>query len=155
MILIKSSIDEVHSSKVNNTEDQPIVIPSFIIDITPILNQSSDGGGGNSLMSIQDPNTCNYHNGVRKFYPQVFKSLQDQCLKLQELIDIDMCSHMDNLQLVSEILGKCGMFWCHLKADIEDFHLHMVASTYGKSASGSGGAEFWPVVLMVVQVILR
>ena len=40
--------------------------------------------------------------------------------------------------LASELLGKCGVFWSQLLAEIEAFQLHLVTKTYGEGAGAAG-----------------
>ena len=41
----------------------------------------------------------------------------------------------------SGLLGKCGVFWLHMAAEVEDFNLHLVTTTYGDTALYIGIAE--------------
>ena len=53
------------------------------------------------------------------------------------------------------LLGKCAIFWSQLAAEMEDFHLHILTTKYGDSASGSDSTKCWIVVLTMVRVIRR
>ena len=57
--------------------------------------------------------------------------------------------------MVSELLGKCGMFWYQLVAEIEAFQIHLVTTTYGKWLGVAGKAECLTIVLKMVWVIWR
>ena len=48
---------------------------------------------------------------------------------------------METRLLASEFLGKCGVLWYEIVADIEAFQLHLVTTTYGEGAGASGKAE--------------
>ena len=37
---------------------------------------------------------------------------------------------MEASLLDSEILGRCGLFWSQLSVEIEEFHLHLVTTTW-------------------------
>ena len=62
---------------------------------------------------------------------------------------------METRLLASEFLGKCGVLWYEIVADIEAFQLHLVTTTYGEGAGASEKAECWTVVIKIVQVIWR
>ena len=55
--------------------------------------------------------------------------------------------------LDSELLGKCGILWSNVELEIEAFHLHLVATTYGDAASGSSRTELWLAKITMVRVI--
>ena len=55
--------------------------------------------------------------------------------------------------LASEILGRCGMFWYQLTAEIEYLQINLVTTKYGCVAMAAGKVECWTVVLTMVQVI--
>ena len=57
--------------------------------------------------------------------------------------------------LASDMLGKCGVLWYQLAAEIEAFQLHLVPTTYGEGAASADKAECWTVVLTMVFVIWR
>ena len=50
--------------------------------------------------------------------------------------------HMEAKLLASELLSKCGFFWDKMAAEVEDFHLHLVTTTYGEELYSAGRAEF-------------
>lgn len=97
----------------------------------------------------------NTHDRVRGVSPKDSKYLEDQSLKLQTGIDIELGTHTEELILDSEILGKCGVLLFQLVTEIEAFHLHFVTTTYGDAISGSRKYEFYLVVLNMVRVIWR
>ena len=41
-----------------------------------------------------------------------------------------MGRHMEARSMVSEFLGKCGLFWFQLAAEIESFQIHLGTTTY-------------------------
>ena len=45
---------------------------------------------------------------------------------------------MEARLLVSDFLGKFGVFWYQLAADIEVFQLHLVTTSYGEGAGVAG-----------------
>ena len=47
---------------------------------------------------------------------------------------------MEARLLTSELLGKYGMFWSQLAAEIEDFQMYIVTTTYGCGAMAEGNA---------------
>ena len=47
---------------------------------------------------------------------------------------------MEARLLVSELLGKCGVFWSQLAAEIEAFQINLVTTTYGEGAWAAGKA---------------
>ena len=62
---------------------------------------------------------------------------------------------MEARLLVSDFLGKFGVFWYQLAADIEVFQLHLVTATYEEGAGAAEKLEFWTVVLTMIQVIRK
>ena len=62
---------------------------------------------------------------------------------------------MEARLLASEFLGKCGVFWYPLAAQIEALRLHVVTKTYREGAGAAGKAECWTLVLTMVRVIWR
>ena len=63
--------------------------------------------------------------------------------------------HTEARLLASELFSKCGFFWDQMEADVEAFHLHLVATTYEEAVSSAGEAECWTVVLTVTRIIWR
>ena len=55
--------------------------------------------------------------------------------------------------MASELVGKCGVFWSQLAAEIEAFQMHLVTTTYGDGAIAEIKAGCWKVVTTVVPVI--
>ena len=47
------------------------------------------------------------------------------------------------------------MFWSQLAAQIETFQLHLVTVTYGEGEAAAWKAEFWTVVITMLQVICK
>ena len=62
---------------------------------------------------------------------------------------------MEARLLASELLGKFGVFWYQLDAEIEAFQLHSVTMTYGAGAVATGKSECRTVVLTMIRVIWR
>ena len=146
--------DEFHASKVWKTKDQLIVITAFKTGVPPILGVLGEGKSLTTpLTYILTPKLWNAHDGARGLYPIASKSLQDQILKLNARINRDQGRHMEARLLASELLGKCGVFWSQLDAEIDAFQLHLVMITYGEVSGTSGKAECWIVVITMVQVI--
>ena len=138
------------------TKDKSIVISASKTNVPPIL-----GGLGEkkeSTTTITDnrtPELWNAYDGVREVYHRDYQSLQDQILKLITGINIDLGSHMEVQKLVSELLGKLGVLWSKLAAEIEVFQLNLVTTTYGAGVGATRKAECWTVVIAVVWVICR
>ena len=57
--------------------------------------------------------------------------------------------------LSSKLLGKCGVFWSQLDAEIEAFQMHLVTTTYRDIEMAAGKAECWLIVFTMVRVIWR
>ena len=57
--------------------------------------------------------------------------------------------------MASELLGKRGVFWSQLAAEIEAFQLNFVTTTYEKGGVAVGKAECWTLVLTMVLVIWK
>ena len=68
---------------------------------------------------------------MRVLYPRAFKSSYDQRIKLQEEINREFQAQTEARFLAIGFLGKRGVFWLQLAAEIEAFHMHMVTTTYG------------------------
>ena len=49
-----------------------------------------------------------------------------------------MGRHIEARLLASELLGKCGVFWSQLAAEIEAFQLHLVMTTSGEGSGKAG-----------------
>ena len=61
---------------------------------------------------------------------------------------------MEARLLASEFLGKC-VLWSQLVAEIKEFQLHLVTTTYGEGAGSEGKVECWTLVLTIVRVVWR
>ena len=72
---------------------------------------------------------------------------------MQDSIGRELGRKMEARILASEIMGKCGLLWSQLVAEIEEFHLHIVTTIYGDAVSGSRKYECWMMVLTVLRVI--
>ena len=71
------------------------------------------------------------HNGVRGVYPMASKYIHDQIIKLQAGINQEFQKHTETRLLANKILGKCGVFWGKMAAEVEAFYLNLVTITYG------------------------
>ena len=60
---------------------------------------------------------------------------------------------MKSKLLARNVLGKCGVLWLHLAAEIEELQVHMVTTTYREGEIVAGRADFYTVVLTMVRVI--
>ena len=92
---------------------------------------------------------------VRGVYLRASKYIQDQRLKLNVGINREMGRHMEARIMTSEMLEKCGVLWSQLAAEIEEFQLHLVMTTYGEGVGASGKSECCTVVITMVRVIWR
>ena len=70
-------------------------------------------------------------------------SCKDHILNINAVINRDLGHHMKAQLLASKLLGKCGVFWSQLAAEIESFKLHLVTITYGEGSGVAGKAECW------------
>ena len=62
------------------------------------------------LTDICTPEIWKAHDGIMVVYPQASNYLEDQILKLNVVINIDLGCNMQSWLLASEFLGKCGVF---------------------------------------------
>ena len=62
-------------------------------------------------------------------------------VKLQAGVHIELGSQMEAKLLASDLLGKSGVFWSHLDAEIKAFQMHLVTTTYGEEVAFEGIAE--------------
>ena len=122
---------EAHAAKVRKTKEKLIVISDFKIDVPPILGGLGEGKESTTpLTSTLTPGLWNSHYGVRGVHPKASKSLQDQILKLNMGINIELGCHMEARLMASDLLEKFCVFWSQLAAEIEAFQLHLVTTTY-------------------------
>ena len=88
-------------------------------------------------------------------YPRESKNLHDQIIKLQAGINQEAHMHTEARLPASKIFSKCGAFWDKMAAEVKDFHLHFVTTTYGESVLSGGIAECCNVVLMAMRDICK
>ena len=151
-----SQQEKVHTNKVRKTKDKSIVISASKTNVPPILGVLGEGKESSTTLTDNcTPELWNAYDGLREVYHRESKSLQDQILKLNTGIKIDLGSHMEVQLLASELLGKLGVLWSQLAAEIKVFWLNLVTTTYGEWVGATGKAECWTVVLTVVWVICR
>ena len=85
----------------------------------PILGGLGEGKEFKThLTDIRTPKIWNAHDGVRGVHLRASKSLQDQRLKLNKVINRYLGRHTEAHLLTSELLGKCGVLWSQLSAEI-------------------------------------
>ena len=101
------------------TKKKSIFILAFKTDLPPILGGSREGKESTTpLTYICTPEIWNSRDGVRGLYPRAYKSLQDQRLNINTGITRYLGRHMEVRLLASELLGKYGVFWSQLAAEI-------------------------------------
>ena len=62
--------------------------------------------------------------------------------------------HTEERLLSRDLVGKCGVFWCQLESEKENFNLHLVTKMY-IDGDPSTGKACWTMVSMTVKVIWR
>ena len=72
------------------------------------------------------------HNGVRCVYPRSSKYLHDQIINLQAGINREFQKRTEGRLFDTKLLGKCGVFWGEMSAEVEAFHINLVTITYGE-----------------------
>ena len=95
------------------------------------------------------------NDGVKGTYHRVFKSLQDQLLKLQTCIERDMGSYIWDLSLTKKLLVTLKVYWSNLAYETEDYYLLLVTTMYADNAFGNGITDHWLVIITMVWVIWR
>ena len=68
-------------------------------------------------------------------------------------MNIYMGGHVEDRLLERNLLGKCGVFWSQLDADIEALWLHLVITTYVESEILKGKSEYWMMVITMVGLL--
>ena len=104
---------------VQKTKEHPINISDFKTDVTPILGRLGEGKEFTTPnTAIRIPELWNDQDRVWGVYPRETKSLLDQKLKLQAVINRELEINVEARLLASKLLGKCGMFLSHLNSYI-------------------------------------
>ena len=115
----ESQRDEFSEANDRNNKEQYIVISAFKKYVPPTMGGFGEGKeSATPLKAIISTEWCNVNGGVRRVFLRASKYLQYHRIKLQSGINREFQIHMEAQLLASKLLGKCGVFWYQLYADI-------------------------------------